>query len=87
MLTLTAYIDEGDPTYSCCHCEAIMRYREQINKRRNARTPTFTLCCMQGQVKYPLLKDPPDVLKRLLEGDDKLSKLSLVFTAPRASSK
>lgn len=45
-----------------------------INKRRNAKTPTFTLCCMQGQVKLPLLKDPPDVLKRLLEGDDKLSK-------------
>ncbi|KAL0681732.1 hypothetical protein Bca4012_048579 [Brassica carinata] len=69
-----AYIDEGDPTYSCCHCGAIMWYGERINKRRNARTPTFTLCCMQGQVKLPLLQDPPDVLKRLLEGDDKLSK-------------
>ena len=68
------YIDEAYPTYSCIHCGAIMWYGERINKRRNARTPTFTLCCMQGQVTLPLLKDLPDVLKRLLEGDDKLSK-------------
>ena len=29
---------------------------------------------MQGQVQLPLLKEPPSELKRLMEGDDKLSK-------------
>lgn len=74
MLTCAAYIDEGDPTFSCEHCGAIMWYGERINKRRTAKVPSFSLCCGQGQVKLPLLKEPPAILKRLLEGDDKLSK-------------
>ncbi|KAF8109176.1 hypothetical protein N665_0101s0007 [Sinapis alba] len=51
-----------------------MWYRERLNKRRNAKNPTFSLCCMQGQVQLPLLKEPPTVLKRLMEGDDSESK-------------
>ncbi|RIA04962.1 hypothetical protein BRARA_K00755, partial [Brassica rapa] len=31
-----------------------MWYGERLNKRRNAKNPTFSLCCMQGQVKLPL---------------------------------
>lgn len=74
MLPYAAYIDEGDPTWSCSHCGAIMWYGERIHKRRNSKKPSFTLCCMNGQVTLPLLKSPPDVLTRLLEGEDKLSK-------------
>lgn len=51
-----------------------MWYGERLNKRRNAKNPTFSLCCMQGQVQLPLLKEPPSVLKRLMEGDDSESK-------------
>lgn len=51
-----------------------MWYGERLNKRKNSKNPTFALCCLQGQVKLPLLKEPPIVLKRLMEGDDKLSK-------------
>lgn len=51
-----------------------MWYGERINRRRNSLKPTFNLCCMQGQVQLPLLKEPPSELKRLMEGDDKLSK-------------
>lgn len=29
---------------------------------------------MQGQVQLPLLKEPPEVLKNLMKGDDQLSK-------------
>lgn len=72
--TLAEYLDEGDPDYSCEHCGAIMWYGERLNRRRNTVTPTFSLCCMQGQVKLPFLKEPPLVLKKLMEGDDKLSK-------------
>ncbi|KAL0742634.1 hypothetical protein Bca4012_084147 [Brassica carinata] len=74
MLPYAAYIDEGDPTWSCSHCGAYMWYGEPINKRRNSKIPSFTLCCMNGQVTLPLLKSPPDVLTRLLEGEDKLRK-------------
>ncbi|CAN7051370.1 unnamed protein product [Brassica rapa subsp. trilocularis] len=68
------YLDEGDPDYNCSHCGAIMWYGERLNKRRNAKNPTFSLCCMQGQVKLPLLKEPPPVLKNLLQGDDPRSR-------------
>ncbi|KAF8093647.1 hypothetical protein N665_0381s0007 [Sinapis alba] len=51
-----------------------MWYGERLNKRRNAKKPTFSLCCMQGQVQLPLLKEPPSVLKKLLEGDDPRSR-------------
>ncbi|XP_048605224.1 uncharacterized protein LOC125582525 [Brassica napus] len=51
-----------------------MWYGERINRRRNTHTPSFTLCCGQGQVVLPLLKEPPEVLKKLMMGDDKLSK-------------
>ncbi|RID62868.1 hypothetical protein BRARA_E01910 [Brassica rapa] len=51
-----------------------MWYGERLNKRRNAKNPTFSLCCMQGQVKLPLLKEPPTALKNLLQGDDPRSR-------------
>ena len=47
-----------------------MWYGERINKRKNSKNPSFSLCCGQGQVFLPLLKDPPTELKRLIEGDD-----------------
>ncbi|CDY55230.1 BnaCnng28530D [Brassica napus] len=47
---------------------------DPLNRRRNASKPTFSLCCLQGQVQLPLLKEPPLVLKKLMEGDDILSK-------------
>ncbi|CAF1855858.1 hypothetical protein Bca4012_031958 [Brassica carinata] len=71
---LKKYNDEGDPTYTCSYCGTIMWYNERVNKRKNTRTPSFALCCLQGQVQLPLLKEPPEVLKKLLEGNDHLSR-------------
>uniref|UniRef100_A0A0D3CXW5 Replication protein A 70 kDa DNA-binding subunit B/D first OB fold domain-containing protein n=1 Tax=Brassica oleracea var. oleracea TaxID=109376 RepID=A0A0D3CXW5_BRAOL len=68
------YIDDGDPTYTCSNCGAIMWFGERINKSRKTRKPIFSLCCMQGQVQLPLLKEPPEIITRLLTGDDPLSK-------------
>ena len=45
-----------------------------VEQRQIAKNPTFSLCCMQGQVQLPLLKQPPEVLQNLLNRDDKLSK-------------
>ncbi|KAH0899925.1 hypothetical protein HID58_049493, partial [Brassica napus] len=36
------YTDEGDPKYTCTHCGAMMWYGERLNKRRNAKIPTFS---------------------------------------------
>ncbi|CAN7099804.1 unnamed protein product [Brassica rapa subsp. narinosa] len=68
------YIDEGDATFTCTYCGAIMWFGERLNRRLKTRNPKFALCCMQGQVQLPLLKQPPEVLRNLLNGDDKLSK-------------
>ncbi|KAF8077315.1 hypothetical protein N665_1046s0003 [Sinapis alba] len=51
-----------------------MWYGERLNRRRNTSKPTFSLCYLQGQVQLQLLKEPPMVLKKLMQGDDKLSK-------------
>ncbi|CAN7123126.1 unnamed protein product, partial [Brassica rapa subsp. narinosa] len=45
------YVDEGDPSYTCVHCGAIMWLGERINKSKYRRKPIFTLCCMQGNDK------------------------------------
>ncbi|CAN6989007.1 unnamed protein product [Brassica oleracea var. botrytis] len=70
----TEYIDEGDPTYKCEHCGAIMWYGERIEKKRKTKTPKFALCCGQGQVQLPLLKQSPDILSKLLNDKDEISK-------------
>lgn len=51
-----------------------MWFVERINKSQKTRKPIFSLCCMQGQVQLPLLKEPPEIITRLLTGDDPLSK-------------
>ncbi|CAA7062247.1 unnamed protein product [Microthlaspi erraticum] len=61
-------------TYRCTHCDAKFWYGERINKKKRSRNPVFTLCCMQGQVTLPLLKDPPPEIKNLIYGDDELSR-------------
>ncbi|CAF1748470.1 unnamed protein product [Brassica oleracea var. botrytis] len=68
------YIDDGDPTYKCEHCGAIMWYGERINNKKHTRKPKFALCCGQGQVQLPLLKDSPAILKQLLHGSDEQSR-------------
>lgn len=68
------YIDEGDPTYKCEHCGAIMWYGERIEKKKKNKTPKFALCCGQGQVQLPLLKQSPQILKKLLTDNDEISK-------------
>lgn len=74
ILLNTGYIDDGDPTYKCEHCGAIMWYGERINNKKHTRKPKFALCCGQGQVQLPLLKDSPAILKQLLHGSDEQSR-------------
>lgn len=72
---LQEYYDDEDPTYTCNHCGAFMWLGERINKRVvSKQTPVFTLCCKQGKVKVPKLKDPPKTLLVLLYNGDEKSK-------------
>ncbi|XP_056855468.1 uncharacterized protein LOC108807616 [Raphanus sativus] len=65
-----------------------MWYGERIEKKRKSKKPKFSLCCGQGQVQLPLLKESPEILKRLLHGDDDISsyfrenirQLNMVFS-------
>ncbi|KAG7586074.1 P-loop containing nucleoside triphosphate hydrolase [Arabidopsis thaliana x Arabidopsis arenosa] len=68
------YLDHGDPTYSCKYCGALMWHAERINKRLKTTDPTFTLCCGQGSVKLPFLKESPELIKKLLTGKDPQSR-------------
>ncbi|KAF8105368.1 hypothetical protein N665_0158s0050 [Sinapis alba] len=51
-----------------------MWFGQRIIKSRKTRKPIFTLCCMQGQVQFSLLKKTPEIITRLFTGDDLLNK-------------
>ncbi|XP_010445013.1 PREDICTED: uncharacterized protein LOC104727621 [Camelina sativa] len=68
------YVDHGDPTFKCSYCGAMMWYDERINKRRRSKKPKFSLCCLQGTVKLPLLKEALELIRELLSKDDALSR-------------
>lgn len=52
----------------------MMWYEEIVRKNRRSSQPKFSLCCMDGKVQPPLLKDPPPILKKLLEKNDAKSR-------------
>ena len=56
----------GHPTQVCEHCGAQLWYEERTIKSRKPKKPKFSLCCSEGKVELPFLKDPPPFLKRLL---------------------
>ncbi|KAG8371620.1 hypothetical protein BUALT_Bualt13G0107200 [Buddleja alternifolia] len=44
-----------------------MWYEERNKKDRRPAVPNFSICCRDGQVQLPLLKKPPELLRRLLD--------------------
>lgn len=75
MIKCVEYVDEGNPTFTCRHCKAKMWYGERLErKKKSKKDPLFSLCCGQGQVELPLLKDSPLIIKKLLLGNDDMSK-------------
>lgn len=47
-----------------------MWYEERVRNKSPASQPSFSLCCLHGKVKLPLLKEPPETLKNLLHNKD-----------------
>ncbi|XP_071704021.1 uncharacterized protein [Rutidosis leptorrhynchoides] len=62
-----SYYNHGPPTFKCIHCNATMWYEERSNKPKKTANPTFSLCCQDGKLLLPKLKDPPMLLKTLLD--------------------
>lgn len=62
----------GKPTYICQHCNALLWYEERLNSNKSTTNPSFGMCCKQGKIKLPPLKEPPQYLKRLLTGEGKI---------------
>ncbi|KAF7838994.1 uncharacterized protein G2W53_007476 [Senna tora] len=64
------YVDIGLPTHECEDCGAIFWYEERVNKSRNCRKSKFSLCCLNGKVELPKMRNPPETLEKLLLNND-----------------
>ncbi|KAI5406494.1 hypothetical protein KIW84_053003 [Lathyrus oleraceus] len=60
------YYDIGDLLIECCYCKVMMWYQERMNKSSHFVNPKFSLCYDNGKVELSLLKQPPELLSRLL---------------------
>ncbi|GJY10516.1 ATP-dependent DNA helicase PIF1-like protein [Tanacetum coccineum] len=69
-----SYHNLGPPSYECRNCNAYMWYKERNNKGNRAVNPTFSLCCQEGKLLLPKLKETPSPLAQLLD-----------YTAPETS--
>ncbi|XP_058746518.1 uncharacterized protein LOC131619442 [Vicia villosa] len=60
------YYDIGSPLIECRYCKAMMWYQERMHKSSHSANPKFMLCCGNGKVELPLLRQPPEILAKLL---------------------
>lgn len=49
-------------------------FNERIGRQQKTKNTMFTMCCMRGKIKLPVLKEPPKYLHGLLTNDDAISK-------------
>ncbi|XP_017227630.2 uncharacterized protein LOC108192562 isoform X3 [Daucus carota subsp. sativus] len=60
-------LDIGSADKICCHCGALMWRFEQTEKEYLLKSNKFSLCCGNGKVRLPLLRETPSELKALLD--------------------
>ncbi|XP_028752798.1 uncharacterized protein LOC114712429 [Neltuma alba] len=63
--SLVDYIDEGDPTYRCQSCGAMMWFNEKVGNCKSIMTPRFSMCCLNGKVQLPLMTPPLELFIKL----------------------
>ena len=71
------YNDIGPKNNVCCECGALMFKGENSKGKLSSNQATFSLCCSNGTIKLPPIKDWPEKLKNLLKGNHKRTKLSV----------
>jgi len=91
----TKYADIGDPIFIYTKCQTYMWYDERMDKHKHQSNPKFQLCCGNGKVQLPLLKEPPTIFQKLLfdtgskesknyQKNIKTYNMMFAFTSPRA---
>lgn len=73
-LSITAYVDLGDMNVICNYCGAILWYMERVDKSKALLEPDFSICCSKGKISIPYLKDPPELLSKLLTDNEPRSR-------------
>ncbi|KAL1717976.1 hypothetical protein EV715DRAFT_172465, partial [Schizophyllum commune] len=63
----------GNMTVSCSSCRALHWNDERLTSSKK-NTPIFGLCCDSGQVRLPLLAQPPPFLYHLYESDSTIAR-------------
>ena len=68
-----AYENVGSMSFTCSQCGALMFKGEKSGGSLSGENPTakFSLCCSNGEIKLPPIKEPPEKLKCLLTGNTK----------------
>lgn len=59
-------LDLGAPDLICTYCGAYYWLAERSSKS-NTKNPRYNLCCREGRVSIPALREPPDLLDKLLD--------------------
>ncbi|XP_058766767.1 uncharacterized protein LOC131640386 [Vicia villosa] len=91
----TEYYDIGSPLIECGFCKSMMWYQERMHKSTHSENPKFMMCCGNGKVELPILRQPPEQLAKLLfDHDNTVSKkfqqhirlynMMFAFTSPGA---
>ena len=70
------YLDHGDQNVECKACGAMLWLAESKRGATNSgNTDSFSICCGRGKVVLPVaLKEPPELLTKLLNGENRRSK-------------
>ncbi|PWA46651.1 hypothetical protein CTI12_AA504720 [Artemisia annua] len=69
------YLDHGDQNVQCKACGAMLWLAESKRGATNSgNTDSFSICCGRGKVVLPVsLKQPPELLTKLLNGEHRRS--------------
>ena len=59
----------GKMMVKCRWCGALHWMNEKLS-HSSLSNPKFGICCNSGKVELPVLRNPPHILKELLEGND-----------------
>ncbi|XP_071727009.1 uncharacterized protein [Rutidosis leptorrhynchoides] len=68
------YKDIGDPIYIYNGCNARLWKSEAKRGNPTLRKKVYSLCCLNGKVELPKLKQPPQLLVDLMKGQTQKSK-------------
>ncbi|KAL6572326.1 hypothetical protein OROMI_013284 [Orobanche minor] len=69
----TEYWDLGDADHNCEYCAALFWYSERLRSSYGSTRPKYSTCCLQGKIRLPKMKKPPQLLVDLLSGKTPIS--------------